>query len=421
LLYVAEFVGCLLVIICIPVIAESVIINPRRLLYLLAVLIPIPSIALLTVYDIRLWCAIYLAIRAAFVRGTGPMFNWRITTGVVLFFLIAEGGVLLYSGRIPPEDVAQAQVAILYTFGTVAFAFAATRLLTNEQEVLRALLCSGVVTAGIALHAMYLAYVSYAGGENQRVGSVFLNANSLGSYLGITVIALFQIGRLQTGKSRVTCFTIAALCLPAILITWSRSSIAAVLMGLLVVWALRDGRLRMGKAVLALGIALIVALAVGSYVRSLRVSLGASDATAAQSSRVELAQTAEDYTRLEAAQYSLELWSQHVLFGVGLGTLAAFNYQANGIYVTTHNTILEILVGSGIVGFLCILFVLREFWVKLERRSKLLMAPLLVCFAANSLFGEYVQAFEFNALLFLAYLYCYRHERVTTGGFSVAN
>ena len=62
-------------------------------------------------------------------------------------------------------------------------------------------------------------------------------------------------------------------------------------------------------------------------------------------------QGVEDLSRLEAALYAIDLIEQHPVFGSGIGTFAATNYKNTGNYVANHDTYLEILTGTGVVGF----------------------------------------------------------------------
>jgi O-antigen ligase len=415
--HLVQAIGFLLAGVCflvaLPLIVETAIVNPRPLLYFLAFLLPFRNISDFTVIDVRLWLALYLGARSILIQPTTRFFTWRIAVGLMVFVLVAEGSILIHSDLIPAIDVRGAQFGMLYLLGEIAFALSAARLLTSEEQVRQALVWNASGNVLIAIHALYQVYV---GGLYQRVGSTFINANMLAAYMGLSTSILLQVHRSLQGRLRTATLVASGLCFTVTFLALSRAGISALLISILLLWATRDGVLRVGKMMLSVGVALLVAFAVVSYVRSVRVSVGSSESRT-EVNLTAVSQAAEDYTRLEAAQYSLRLWSEYPWFGVGLGTFVAFNYKTNGIYVTTHNTFLQILVGTGIVGSLCVLFVGWGFWATLRPRAKLLFLPTLTCYLAGAFFGDHVEAIELIVVLILAYLFSFYHDRAYSAGF----
>ena len=119
-------------------------------------------------------------------------------------------------------------------------------------------------------------------------------------------------------------------------------------------------------------------------------------------------QAAEDLSRLEAALYAFQLIGEHPVLGSGFGTFPARNYDKNGVYVVTHNTILQALSGTGTLGTVFLGVLLWALAHALRRPGQILYLPVAGCFAVNSLFGDYLQSIDVLAILAVTYLLCWQ-------------
>jgi len=128
-------------------------------------------------------------------------------------------------------------------------------------------------------------------------------------------------------------------------------------------------------------------------------------------------QAEEDFTRLEAALYAVELIGDHPILGSGFGTFAASNYNVNGFYVATHNTWLQLFAGTGAVGTILLGILLAILARSLRKRGRVLYLPVAGCFLVNSLFGDYLQSIDVLTILALMYVFCRR----TTDGCPLAS
>ena len=178
----------------------------------------------------------------------------------------------------------------------------------------------------------------------------------------------------------------------------------AVLVGVGLAWFSRsDRKLISARIVGATAAAVLLAAALlASYLLQFRRNVTNTDEP--QRERlVEAGQTVEDLSRLEAFRYSLQLAGEHPLAGVGFGTFAARNYQANGFYVSTHNTLMQVLVGTGLPGGILIFCLIVALLRPLPLQQRRQLFPAAAAFGICSLFGDYLQAIEI--LVFFAILY----------------
>ena len=115
-------------------------------------------------------------------------------------------------------------------------------------------------------------------------------------------------------------------------------------------------------------------------------------------------QAVEDLSRLEAFRYSVKLTTEHPLAGIGFGTFAARNYDANGFYVVTHNTVMEVLVGTGIAGGILLLCLIVSLIRPLDIQGRRYLFPTGVASGICSLFGDYLQSIEVFVVLAVLYV-----------------
>jgi O-antigen ligase len=378
---------------------------PRRLICLIALLLPFPNIVNVLFLDVRAWGAIVLGIWAlAKPPAPGVRKNCRVLTLLLVFFAIAELEILLHSSAVPANVLSEAQVDFKYPAAVMAFWFAASRFLTTAEDVQTAVRWAAAGGFGTALYALYQLWQT-GWVLSDRVGAAFINPNALAAFIGVSALLLLQFSRFQTGRAKKLCLAVFLLLCVILLITFSRAGQAAMVVGLAASWATKTGTVSWRKVTLALIVAGTLAVTLGLYVKDLRVRWGSGGGSAAEASASEVSQALEDWTRFQAGAYSLELWLDHPIMGVGLSIFPALNYAANGVYVGTHDTFLQILVGTGLVGLCCIVLVLCELWQRLPVGGRALLLPLALCYLTNTFFGDYVHHLEVNVLMGIAYVF----------------
>jgi len=385
--------------------------KPRWSLYLIILSSPLLSVYQSVGWDLRLWLACFLGMRVILTAaGAHGRNNVKLISASLLYFAVVEAVLQVRSSGVPSADASSAQQAFLYFLAGALFAFAASQLIENTLHLSRALICAGIAvtyTTGYALWERFFAST----GSQLRIGSTLINPNALGAYASLCAITLLMARRLVDKRSwRFLIGAAVLLSVTAVVLSLSRASALALAPALVLVWATREGAINTKRIFAAAAISvLMMAILVGA-VRGIRVG-----ADAGSQRSTEIAQSMEDFTRLEAASYSLKQWSEHPLFGVGFMLFPGINYQDTGFYATTHNTVLELLVGTGLVGVVLLAYIAVLLWKKLPKPGRLVFLPVFVGFLINSSFGDHVQALELTSLLSIAYLFAtLTHEPMAT-------
>ena len=91
------------------------------------------------------------------------------------------------------------------------------------------------------------------------------------------------------------------------------------------------------------------------------------------------------------------------------------NYNANGFYVTTHNTWLELLAGTGAVGAILLGTLVWSLARGLRKPGRLLYLPVTGCFLVSSLFGDYLQSIDVIVILAVMYVFSWYATGVNSG------
>jgi len=347
-----------------------------------------------------------LGVRAWMPAGPGGRpINFRIAIAVAIFFALSAAVLALREDTIPPDDARSAWIFAACLLTGALFAFAASRFLGNEADAIRAVFFLGVSELVVALFAFWQAYHLFIDDGYERVGSTLMNPNFLGSYMNICAVTLLS-ARKVVDQLRWRVFLWIAACFGAIalLLTISRAGILAFFVSLLLLWATAPGQLRRKRIALATLSAVALTLLLGMALRTYRAEFSTRDMDERQQALTEAAQNMEDYARYEAATYALKEWSQHPLVGIGFGAFQAVNYQNNGIYANTHDTFLQLLVGTGLIGVVLAGYVIGQLWKGLSVNGKALFIPIVGCFAVNSLFADFLAQIEMLVALTIAYL-----------------
>jgi O-Antigen ligase len=374
--------------------------KPRWSLYLILLSSPLLVVYQSVGWDLRLWLACFLGMRVILTAsGAHVRNNIKLIVAAVLYFVVAEIVLQVRSSAVPSDDAGSAQQAFAYFLAGALFAFAASQLMQNTLHLSRALICVGIAvsyTTGYALWERFFAST----GSQLRIGSTLINPNVLGAYAGLCAITLLMARRLVDKRSwRLFIGAVFFLSVTAVFLSLSRASALALAPGLVLLWATRGSRINAKRILAAVAISALVMAILFAAIRGFRVG-----AAAASERSTEIEQSMEDFTRYEAATYSLEQWTKHPLFGVGFMLFAGINYQNTGFYVTTHDTVLQLLVGTGLFGIVLLGYIAAQLWKKLSKAGRFAFLPVVVCFFINSLFGDHAQALELTVVLSIAYL-----------------
>jgi O-antigen ligase len=393
------------------------IFKPRLSLYLFILASPFVSVYQAQGWDPRVGWALFLGLRAMSPDvGKHADVNFRILLAGVVFFVVSATVLRFNMASIPLEDASSAWSFFLYFLSGSFFVFAASRLVGDKQEVVRTLCCLGLSAAGVALYAIWQGYQSYANDQYGRIGSTMINPNFLASYMGICAMGLLSARHvIDTRQWRIFVWSVSAAATLALILSFSRAGLMAFAVGSLLLWATASGKFSFKKAALVATVSVVMALSAYTVLRTYRIQRAAAQMKQGQESLVEVSQSMEDFTRYEAATFALEQWVDHPWFGIGFETFAAVNYQEKGFFVTTHNTLLQLLVGTGVIGVLLMLYVAKQVWARLRNRGKMLFLPALGCFIINSMFADFFGAIEMMAAISLAYLFCFYQIEADAG------
>ncbi len=92
------------------------------------------------------------------------------------------------------------------------------------------------------------------------------------------------------------------------------------------------------------------------------------------------------------------------MLGAGIGTFAARNYDKNGIYLVTHNTYMEVLAETGLLGAALLAFGICWLWRGLLRASRICLVPTVTCWCFNAAFIDYLYLIHISVALAVAYV-----------------
>jgi len=382
--------------------------KPQLSFYLFILVSPLVGVFQDLGWDARPGWACFLALRAAIGDfALKRQLNVRITLAATIFFVLSAIVLRLNSQQIPGEEARAAWSFFLYFLAGSLFMFAAARFIRSEREAVLSLVFLALAATEVAIYAVWQGYSIRANDGFERVGSTLINPNFLASFMSVCAITLISGRRLLPSRRwKILIWSVFAIATLALLVSLSRAGLMAFLVGLILIWATKDGKLTLKKTAIVAGISFLVVLSVYTFLRTYRIQQAAAQTGDDIQTHTEIAQSMEDFTRYEAATFSLQQWSEHPLFGIGFETLAAVNYQKNGFYITTHNTILQLLVGTGLVGMFLISYTFKQLWVGLPKDARILFFPIGVSVAVNSLFGDFLGAIEMMGAVAIAYQAC---------------
>jgi hypothetical protein len=315
---------------------------------------------------------------------------------------------VLYSSstELAAEDSAAALSLFLYFVAGSMFLFALLQFVAGDRQLNTVLRCCAASVLVVSLYAVWQAFTTYGMGKTERISATLDNPNYLATNLALASSGFLLVAR--RAPDRKSAFFFQGCAVAALLgtaLTFSRAGIASALVGWLLVYSTRTGRIEYRKALLILAVvAVIVGAGAGSYLFNFRQAVTFSE-DPNKADLADVTQAAEDLSRLEAALYAVQLIVEHPVLGSGFATFPARNYYANGFYVTTHNTWLELLAGTGAVGTILLGALVWSLARRLRKPGRILYLPVAGCFLVSSLFGDYLQSID--VIVILAVLYAF--------------
>lgn len=358
-------------------------------------------------WDPRTRWALVLCLRGVWEawrtgRNYVPSPVWKIWAG---FTLLAVGGLWIGNRGLAADELEASRTLLLYFVAGSCGVYGIWQLVRSKQQlrVMSAVFAASVLIASAM--GIVQAQVQYRLGDpSNRITGPLGNPNYFATYLALAATTLVLLVRLNLIK-RWYGFIACAAAMVACGFTLSRTGIMAILVGVSLASIVRsEKKLLSTRVIVVAGITVVLASALlTTYVLGYRRSLTYSD-RAGQEQIAESMQAAEDLSRLEAFRYSLQLTAEYPLAGVGFGTFQARNYEANGLYVTTHNTVMQVLVGTGLVGGILMLSLIIFLVMPLHPHARKYIFPAAVAFGMCSLFGDYLQSIEVFVIFALLYL-----------------
>lgn len=326
--------------------------------------------------------------------------------GLVCFSLIALAGLQFGNRELTNDDLDSAKSILLYFVSGTCAAFSIIQL-TDSTKRLKGVLIAACCSLLFALSfGLLQAVASYASGvASDRIPGTLGNPNYFAAYLALGATCATVFWRVPV-ISRKLLIAVALLASVTCILTLSRMGTVACFIGVSAALAIRlSGKLVNWKLVGTLGMAasFAVILALG-YLAEVRRSVTYSD-NPVHTQRATLVQGAEDLTRFEAARFSAQTWVNNPIFGVGLNTIAARNHIANGLYVTSHDTYLQVLAGTGTVGALMLIISIAACIRALPLERRRLLVPAVLQFALCGFFGDYLQCIEIFVLFSILFVF----------------
>jgi len=381
-------------------------VSPLLSLYLFVLASPFGAVDVLG-WDPRTRWAILLCLRGAWEAwrtGTShvPSTAYKFWAG---FTVLAVSGLWIGNTGLVPDELDASRSALLCFVAGSCGVYGIWQLVRRKQQLrmLCAVFAASVLMASaigiVQAHARYR-----LGDPSDRIPGPLGNPNYFATYLALaatTLVLLVRLNLIKRWYGFIACATATLACG----LTLSRAGLMAVLVGVgLALFVSSDRKLVSARTIAATATAALLAVALlASYLLQYRRNITNSD-NPRQEQSAEAGQAVEDLSRLEAFRYSLQLTAEHPLAGVGFGTFPAKNYAANGLYVATHNTVMQVLVGTGLVGGILILSLIFSLVSPLHLQARRHLFPAAVTFGICSLFGDYLQSIEVLVIFGISYL-----------------
>lgn len=259
-------------------------------------------------------------------------------TSLILFMTTTAASCLWspYSDVAFTQLVTQVQMYIMFFFVVILFNY---RLCIKEY--LNALLVSGI---GLAVYSMYrygmLGFMTQLQ-SGQRMGGMIANENVYGLVFSqAAIIAIgYMLYEIKTSK-RIIYIALAVLFSFFALSSGSKKAVLMIGMGVILICIMRYGFRRIYKTLIIIVIAII----------ALYTALNMDMFTTVNERLFEYfngRRNASDQIRQNAIQVGLKLFANRPFFGSGMQSFS----RLSGLGIYAHNNFIEILVSTGLFGF----------------------------------------------------------------------
>ncbi len=366
-------------------------------------LAPFETTYLISAVDPRTYLAAALALRAAYDQLVhGARVPARVELVWCLFLVTTATVIRVRGAELDPGDLERAQEVFRYMLAASFSAYAVLQL-CNDARARRCL--AFAFSASVVWVIVFSIFQRVYDGEAVRLTGPFGNPNYLAGFLGLSatvILTLLGHGLLP----RWYAYVVVALALITCALTLSRVGMLAAVLGVILHRACTAPKARrLRRIVVSLALVAVVSFVFASYLTHARAQFESSPVSARQAKVAQLGQAVSDLGRLEAALFAVRVFRENPVFGVGLATLDARNYDQNGILVATHDTYLELLAGTGILGALLLTTVVFQLARNIPKEYRVYLFPLAACFMVNAgSGGQYLYSISTFVLLAVGYL-----------------
>lgn len=379
-------------------------VSPLASLMLFVVLAPFGVISDFTGIDFRTYWALALAIYVAFHQlrykpriPAGARLVWCLFTGAAAVVLWMRGA------NLEPAEFEKARFLFQY-FIVGSFSAAAIielpRTWRNQRLIAYAFTLAVAWTSVVCIAEGVL---SWHAGTPHRVTGTLGNPNYMAAFLAICATSLLLL-QSRDAVHKWHAYPVVLMAWIACGFTMSRTGLLTAVVGFVLHrTCMTPHARRLRQLVISSFVIGSLCLLLAFYMTRARAEYESAPLTASQESMAHLAQSVSDLGRLEVALYAVKLFRENPAFGVGFATLTARNYDENGIYLTTHDTYLQLLTGTGIVGSMLFAIVVCKLMRNLPRGQRLYLLPVGACFCVIAFSGDYLQSVE----MFVALAVCY--------------
>ncbi len=380
-------------------------VSPLVSLMLFVILAPFGVISDFTGIDPRTYWALALAICVAFHQlRYKPRIPASARLAWCLFTAVAAVVLWMRGANLEAAEFAQARFLLQYFILGSFSAAAIIELPRTGRDQRRIAYAFTIAVAWTSVVCIVEGALSWRAGTPQRVTGTLGNPNYMAAFLAISATSLLLL-QSRNAVHKWHAYPVVLMAWIACGFTMSRSGLLTAVVGLVLHRACMTPRTRRLRQ-LAISSFVVGAfcLLLAFYMTRARAEFESASFTASQASTAHLAQSVSDLGRLEAAMYAVKLFRESPVFGVGFATLTARNYDENGIYLTTHDTYLQLLTGTGIFGTLLFAILVYKLVRNLPRGQRLYLMPVGACICTSAVSGDYLQSVEMFVALAVCYL-----------------
>ncbi len=286
--------------------------------------------------------------------------EFKLKFRLIDVFVLLFAGILIYGCIISYTAIASTKMAMIY-IAFILFYFTFVNTIKTRKQLYALIVLVVFVATFVALLGIYQNYTGIATTESwvdeemfgeitTRVYSTFDNPNVLGEYLILLIpIALAMFWSAKKWLHRFAYVGITGLLALCLIFTSSRGAWLGVMLALAIFIILRDKRL-VGLGVI--GVLLLPFITPDSVINRM-MSIG---------------QDSSSISRISIWSGSLNIVRDYWLSGIGIGTEAfrvvypAYTLPGAEYALHAHNLYIQILVETGMVGFIIFGFLLYMFY-----------------------------------------------------------